>query len=271
VRLHRNVDGTAELQVLQAVPPANLSKAYLVDANLTGANLEGVMAKDAHFYGGKTKLQGALMSRIRLINANLGTADLQGAQLRGATLANANLVGAKLMGADLSPYGDQAADLSGAYLSGADFTDAKLNGTELTDAAVSTTSGVHLFTLGPEARAELAAGRSFLLGARFDKYVKALNDKDVEDLQELLENEAEDKRVELSADARISVLGEAAMAWSIMTSGPEPKKLAVSLEKVAQEGAPDGVMAIRVLPDGAKEEDKKALENEYFVPRNQTP
>jgi Pentapeptide repeats (8 copies) len=261
LRVHRHEDGTAELQVLQPIQPANLSKAYLVDADLTGANLEGVTAKEAHLYGEKTKLKGALMSLIRLVSANLGTADLQGAQLRGATLSDANLVGAKLMNADFTPYGDLSADLSGTYLSGANFTDAKLNGTELTDAAVSTSKGIHLFTLNAEARAELAAGRSFLLGASsFDNYLKALTKPDKALLKELLDEEPADKRVEITSGVTITAGGQDATEWKIVTSGAQPTTLLVTLDK---ETRPTSiVMVLSVKAEGSAE--KKPLPDGFL-------
>lgn len=248
--------------MLTAVQPANLSKAYLVDADLTGAKLEGVLAKEAHLYGSKTKLNGALMSRIRLVNANLGTADLQGAQMRGATLTDANLVGAKLMRADLTPYDDLASDLSGTYLSGADFTDAKLNGTELSDAAVSTSKGVHLFTLNPESRAELAAGRSFLLSpSKSDAYLKALTKPDKETLKEMLAEETEARRVEITSAATVTPGTQDATEWKIVTSGAQAKTYLVTLEKETRPPSTI-VMVLSVKVEGST--DKKQLPDGFL-------
>lgn len=256
LRVYLHEDGTMELHVLTAVQPANLSKAYLVDADLTGANLEGVMAKDAHLYGSKTKLNGALMSRIRLVNANLGTADLQGAQMRGATLTDANLVGAKLMRADLTPYDDLASDLSGTYLSGADFTDAKLNGTELSDAAVSTSKGVHLFTLNAESRAELAGGRSFLLSpSKSDAYLKALTKPDKETLKEMFAEETGARRVEITSAATVTSGTQDATEWKIVTSGAQAKTYMVTLEKETRPPSTI-VMVLSVKVEGSTEKKK---------------
>jgi hypothetical protein len=80
---------------------ANLSGAYLSDADLSDANLSGANLSGAYLSG----------------------ADLSGAYLIGADLSGADLSGAYLIGADLSD-----ADLSDAYLSGADLSGAYLRG-----------------------------------------------------------------------------------------------------------------------------------------------
>ena len=79
---------------------ADLSSAYMRDANLCGANL-----RDAD-----------------LRYANLHDADLRGANLRGADLYGADLRGADLSSADL-----RGANLCGAHLCGADLRGVRYN------------------------------------------------------------------------------------------------------------------------------------------------
>jgi len=74
---------------------ANLSKAYLYNANLAGANLAGAKLSYAN-------LAGAKLYRADLSGANLSGADLRSAELDGADLSGANLGGADLDGANLS-------------------------------------------------------------------------------------------------------------------------------------------------------------------------
>ncbi len=75
----------------------DLSKANLIEADLTGANLYG-----------------ADLSKANLYKANLTGANLYGADLSEADLSKANLYGADLIGADLSGANLYGADLSGA-------------------------------------------------------------------------------------------------------------------------------------------------------------
>jgi uncharacterized protein YjbI with pentapeptide repeats len=72
---------------------ANLYEADLSRANLSGSNLRGANLRDAYLIG--ANLCGANLSEAWLMNANL-----TGANLRGANLHRANLVGANLLGAD---------------------------------------------------------------------------------------------------------------------------------------------------------------------------
>jgi hypothetical protein len=81
--------------------------AYLVDANLVGANLAGAYLVDAN-------LADANLARANLADANLARANLAGAYLAGAYLVDANLAGANLAGAYLVD-----ANLARAYLAGA--------------------------------------------------------------------------------------------------------------------------------------------------------
>jgi hypothetical protein len=101
---------------------ANLSSgAYLVDANLSGANLF-----DAN-------LDGAILGGADLREANLTRAHLGGADLRWAYLGRANLSKAYLGGANLFDANLNGANLGGASLDQAvpvrtDFTGADLTG-----------------------------------------------------------------------------------------------------------------------------------------------
>ena len=90
----------------EAVEEAVASDAYLINANLSGADLRG-----------------ANLSGADLSGANLRGADLRGANLRGADLSGANLSGANLSGANL-----RGADLRGANLRGAELQNAKFYG-----------------------------------------------------------------------------------------------------------------------------------------------
>jgi hypothetical protein len=95
---------------------ANLSDAYLNNANLSDANLSGANFSNAY-------LSGANLSDAYLSGANLSDANFSGANLSGAILIGANLSGANLSGADLS-----GAILSDAYLSGANLSGGDLSG-----------------------------------------------------------------------------------------------------------------------------------------------
>jgi uncharacterized protein YjbI with pentapeptide repeats len=105
-------------------PPveANLSRTYLVGANLSRANLSRTNLVGANLYE-------ANLSRTNLVGAKLYEANLTGAILVGANLAGAQLGGANLSGANLS-----GADLSGADLSGANLYRANLGKAQLVGA-----------------------------------------------------------------------------------------------------------------------------------------
>jgi uncharacterized protein YjbI with pentapeptide repeats len=103
----------------------DLSGAYLVEANLTRANLEGA------------SLAGANMSYARLWNADLRGAHLASAMLQHATLVNslfneaylssANLSHAQLSYANFSQATADNSDLSYARIEGSSFSQASLN------------------------------------------------------------------------------------------------------------------------------------------------
>ena len=104
-----NADHVQQLLSTKQCQSCDLSRAGLVLARLTGANLN------------QANLAGANLSQ-----AVLSGADLSGANLAGASLYGADLSGAKLVGADLS-----GADLRGAFLSGADLTGARMTSAAL--------------------------------------------------------------------------------------------------------------------------------------------
>ena len=87
-------------------------RAYLINTDLSGANLSGADLSGANLSG--ADLRGANLRNAYLCGADLRDAYLCGADLNGANLSGANLRGAYLRGANLS-----YADLSGADLSGA--------------------------------------------------------------------------------------------------------------------------------------------------------
>lgn len=99
----------------------DLSRSFLFEANLRGANLSGIN-----------------LTRACLIGANLQDADLQGANLSGiyasgANLSRANLTGAELSQANLSEANLTDANLSRATAGAANFTSAQLTGACLED------------------------------------------------------------------------------------------------------------------------------------------
>ena len=158
IRLETNASNTQILTVYAPATSASLIDAYMPDAVLTGANLYGVLASGAQFYGGNARLDGfAILERAELNDANLSNLNLTQANLFGANLSGAQLFNAKFNKANLSPSADGVAtNLSGANLQGADFTDAQLLGTNLANAAVAvnvptkanpTQGGIYLFSL----------------------------------------------------------------------------------------------------------------------------
>ena len=119
---------------------ANLSKAWLTDANMAGAslsrtslraavllkaNLSGTHMREADLR--HADFSGADLSKAKLLNADLSMAILRVAALVGADLTGANLTGAVLRVADLT-----RADLVHAKMDGADLTDANLSDTWFT-------------------------------------------------------------------------------------------------------------------------------------------
>ena len=91
---------------------AFLVKADLRGANLNGANLSGANLQEANLF--RANLQRASLTRTNLQSANLWEANLQKANLFRANLKGADLRVAMLRGADLSESELQGADLRGA-------------------------------------------------------------------------------------------------------------------------------------------------------------
>ncbi|MDZ8026249.1 MAG: pentapeptide repeat-containing protein [Nostoc sp. DedQUE01] len=111
---------------------ANLSKANLIESDLTNANLSHANLDNANL--SQVKLCGADLSHAklgfaRLSQANLSSANLSGANLICADLSHANLSGANLRDASLS-----GANLQGAYLTGANLKNAQVSDYELSSA-----------------------------------------------------------------------------------------------------------------------------------------
>ncbi len=97
----------------------DLSRCYLFEANLRGANLQGVIFN-------RTCLIGA-----DLAHANLMGADLSGAYASGACFTAANLERATLTGANLSDANLAAATLVNVQADGTDFSAVRLSGAYL--------------------------------------------------------------------------------------------------------------------------------------------
>jgi uncharacterized protein YjbI with pentapeptide repeats len=196
-------DDTKTLTVYAPAIPAILADAYMPDAILTGANLNGVAASRAQFYGSKARLDGsAILEEVEFDGANLSNVNFTQANLYGANLSGAHLFNAIFIQALLLPSPNHPANLSGANLQGANFTDAQLYGAILENAAVAINvptkanpeqGGVYVFSLPysddkatlAQYTAELdAATGGFTLPydgdpASLDDYLKALSDNDL--------------------------------------------------------------------------------------------
>jgi uncharacterized protein YjbI with pentapeptide repeats len=141
----------------------NLSRAYLWEADLSGANLanvdemQGIFLEEANLSGADlhstflpgaslsganlsgANLSGAFLRRANLTNANLQAANLSGAHLRVAYIDEAHLGGANLTGADLTEAHLTKANLSGAFLRRANLTEAHLTKANLSGADLHST------------------------------------------------------------------------------------------------------------------------------------
>ncbi len=238
IRLETQSGGTQILSVYGPAVAASLVDAYMPDAVLTGANLYGVLASGAQFYGSKARIDGsAILERVEFNGANLSNLNLTQANLYGANLSGAQLFNARFNKADLSPSADGvAANLSQANLQGADFTDALLYGANLANAAVAVEAptkgnpkqgGVWLFSLPyagdkttlQQYSAELnAAATRFSLNpdgdaATLQKYVTALKTNDLAPLK--LAFLKQQPPIPLSANAQIETV-EAGTVWQIV-------------------------------------------------------
>ena len=113
-----------KLKALNACVACDLSKAILVGANFSKADLRAAWFSNAN------------LSRANLSGANLVVADLSGANLSGANLVVADLSGADLSGVNLGKASLHGANLSKAELSGADLWGANLSGVDLSTATL---------------------------------------------------------------------------------------------------------------------------------------
>lgn len=98
----------------------NLSRAYLVELFLEGAEMPGVILDGSKLQ--RARLTGSNLAGARLVSADLEGADLSQVNLQKSLLAKANLTNATLDGADL-----RGADLMRAKLQGACLVDAKFD------------------------------------------------------------------------------------------------------------------------------------------------
>ncbi len=238
IRVETQAGGTQVLSVYGPAVAASLVDAYMPNAVLTGANLYGVLASGAQFYGSKARIDGsAILERVEYNGANLSNLNLTQANLFGANLSGAQLFNARFNKANLGPSADGVAtNLSQANLQGADFTDALLYGANLANAAVAVEvptkgnpkqGGVWLFSLPyagdtntlAQYTAELnAAATRFSLNPQGDaatlqKYVTALKTNDLTPLK--LAFLKQQPPIPLSANAQIETV-EAGTAWQIV-------------------------------------------------------
>ena len=232
---------TGGAQVLTVYAPAtaaSLVNAYMPNAILTGANLLGVAANGAQFYGAKALVDGfAILEEVEFNDANLSNVNFTQANLYGANLSGAQLFNAKFIGAHLSrSTNGSPANLSNANLQGADFTGATLDGANLANAAVAINvptkgnpkqGGVYLFSLpysGDKATlaqyiAELdAATTGFTLPYNGDpttlnQYAADLNNKDLQ--SRLAPAFKKQRSIDLSATAQVKDI-EVDSVWQIV-------------------------------------------------------
>jgi uncharacterized protein YjbI with pentapeptide repeats len=112
-------------------------RAFLVDADMRSANLEGAMLKEANLQGARldgANLQGSNLFGADLSRARLVSARLDGGELRLAKLKAADLRWAKLTGADLGMATLEDANLFNARLSDVDLYATDLEGADLREA-----------------------------------------------------------------------------------------------------------------------------------------
>lgn len=89
----------------------DLTRAYFVDARLTGMNLSNLIFREANF-------RGADLSNADLTGANLTLTTFAGSNLSSAILSSANLIESNLGGSNLTNANFTGADLSNSILSG---------------------------------------------------------------------------------------------------------------------------------------------------------
>ena len=240
IRLEKTGDTTDILTVYIPAVSASLVDAYMPNAVLTGANLYGVLASRAQFYGPAARVDGfAVLEGAEFNDANLSGLSLIEAHLYGANLSGAQLFNAKFNGARLTPSANGVAtNLSGANLQGADFTDAQLYGANMENAAVAIKvpikpnpgqGGTYLFSL-PYAKdtrslaqytAELSAAAKTLFSlnpsgdaATLQKYVTALQTNNLN----VLKVPFIQHQITLSPTAQIKTIDADEGIWQIIDS-----------------------------------------------------
>ena len=97
----------------------NLSRAYLVELFLEGAEMPGVILDGSKLQ--RARLTGSNLAGARLVLADLEEADLGGVNLENANLHGVNFTNATLREADLRGADLRLAKLQGACLVGAKF------------------------------------------------------------------------------------------------------------------------------------------------------
>jgi uncharacterized protein YjbI with pentapeptide repeats len=123
---------------------ATLRGAYMINVDLTDADMRSVDLTDAHLYGAASD---ALFVRAKLDSANLTGAILAGAVFTDATLTATVFNGAQLANACFDGATLTNAKFDDAYLQGANFSTAKsVTGMSLSNAAVSVSTDSPLTT-----------------------------------------------------------------------------------------------------------------------------
>lgn len=114
----------------------NAKSAFLVKANLTGADLFGAQLSG---FGNRVQIEpsGANLTQAILFGATLSGADLSGALLNNSNLEGAKLKGSVLSMAQLNGAILTRADLTNAILIWSDFIGAEFGGAKLTGASIS--------------------------------------------------------------------------------------------------------------------------------------
>jgi uncharacterized protein YjbI with pentapeptide repeats len=142
----------------------DLSKTYLVGANLKGVNLIGGNLQEADLLG--ADLSRAKLSRANLSRVDLRVAHLMDAELIGADLSKTNLSRACLSRANFSRASLSKGNLSRACLTKANFSRADLTGADLYGAELDEAD----FTKADFSRANLIKTQAFntiFFGANF--------------------------------------------------------------------------------------------------------
>jgi len=163
----------------------NLNGAVLRSAKLSKVNLRQSYLKKANLSG--SDLSGAILSDVHLNDATLDAANLHGADLRRALLMGAIstekviLSKAKLIQANLPEIWFVDADLSGAWLSGADLTranllQANLNGAVLYGTDLTSTDLTEANLTGAKL-GQAILSRTILCGADLSDVTKLAQDQ----------------------------------------------------------------------------------------------